>query len=146
MKWQWLIVCLVVGLVLVGCGAKREVPAQTKQVIAPTPEAALTKVDSAIAKLEEALGGQDVDAVRRAIMTLTKELGGLASHISTADLEAAQAAQEAGQRPPEALMDKLGPAIDAADRALSAVIPPKNDVAAAAQALIEIKKGVDAVR
>jgi len=146
MKWQWIVVCLVVGVVLLGCETKKATPPVGKQVIAPTAKGELVKVDSAIAKLEQALGTSNLEGVRSAVKDLNGSLSGLASHISKMDMEAEQAAHQAGAETPVALMSKLVPAIEAAGQAMEAVIPPGNDIARVQELLGRIKSGVDAVR
>lgn len=146
MKWYWLVALLVVGMVLVGCEQKKTLPPVPIVQIEPTPEAALQAVDKAIADLEGALQGSDLEAIRSAAQRVNQKLGSLASHISQSDLEAQKAAREAGKQAPPPLMDKLGPAISASDAMLTALIPPRNDVAKAREALPTVKSGVDAIR
>jgi hypothetical protein len=146
MKWQWLAVCLVAATLLVSCETKKEVPPQEEQVIAATAKEELQKVDSALAKFEEALGAADLEATRTAARDLNRALSGLASHLAAKDMEAEQAAHKAGTEAPPAVMSGLRPALDAAGQVMEAVIPPRNDLARAQQLLPQIKSGVDAVR
>jgi len=62
------------------------------------------------------------------------------------DTEAGQQARKTGTVPGPPVMNKLVPALTAADEAFSAVLPPGNDVAKAKELVPQIKSGVDAVR
>lgn len=146
MKWHWLVVLLMVGVVLMGCEQKKALPPVKTVKVEATPEEALQAVDKAIADLEKALQGSDLEAVRGAAQVLNEKLGSLASHVSQMDTEKQQEAHKAGKPIPPALMDKLAPAISASDEMMTALIPPKNDVAKAKQVLPTIKSAVDAVR
>ena len=146
MKWYWLVVGLAAGALLLGCGDERpEIQADT-EVMPATGKAALAAVDKAVADLEKALEGSDLEATRDAARALTRKLGSLASIVADMDGEAADEAHKAGTTAPPPIMNKLSPAITAADEAFAAVLPPGNDVAKAKELVPQIKSGVDAVR
>ncbi|MCK4300035.1 MAG: hypothetical protein KAX80_10910 [Planctomycetes bacterium] len=146
MKWHWLFVGLVAGAVLLGCGEGRTYPEPETEVVAGTPKAALEAVDVAVANLEKALEGSDLEATRDAARAVTRKLGSVASFLSEMDTKAGNEARKAGTTPGPQAMDKLQPALIAADEAFSAVLPPGNDVAKAKELIPQIKSGVDAVR
>ncbi len=146
MKWHWLFVGLVAGALLLGCGDERTYPEPETEITPPTGKAAVEAVDTAVADLEKALEGSDLEATRDAARAVTRKLGSLANLLSKMDLEAGQQARKAGTVPGPPAMRKLQPALTAADEAFSAVLPPGNDVAKAKELVPQIKSGVDAVR
>ena len=146
MKWHWLFVGVVAGALLLGCGKRREYEPPEMEVAVSTAKAALEAVDTAVANLEKALEGSDIEATRDAARAVTRKLGSLASFLSEMDTKAGDDARKAGTTPPPAVMGKVQPALIAADEAFSAVLPPDNDVAKAKELVPQIKSGVDAVR
>ncbi len=150
MKWQLLLVCLVLGALLVGCdSAAKEQPIElTAEDLPETPKAAMQAADDALAALEKAVAGSDIEAVRKAVVGMNTALGGLISHLAGMDLQAQADARESGatQMPPS-LADPLGPAMQAIADAHSAVLPPpKNDIATVKEAVAVVKSALDAVR
>jgi len=146
MRWQWLLVLVVAGL-LVGCGEERDVPAQpTDAEEAPTPAAGLAKATEAYAAAEQAYQGGDLEEIRKTTMALSRALGSLTGAVTQKDTEAGEEARKAGKQAPPLLMDLLGPGMKACDDALAAILPPNDDVAAAKQALPSIKAALDALQ
>ncbi len=146
MKWYWLFVGLVAGALLLGCNPEREYPPQETETPVATAKAALEAVDRAVADLEKALEGSDLEATRQAAKAVSGRLASLAGFLSDMDTEAGQEARKAGTVPGPLAMGKLQPALTAAEEAFSAVLPPGNDVAKAKELVPQIKSGVDAVR
>lgn len=146
MKWYWLVVGLAAGVLLLGCETKKQEGVIEEEIIPATAKTALEAADAAVADLEKALEASDLDATRNAAKAVSRKLGSLASFLSAMDLKAIEDARKAGTQAPPAVMQKLQPAIVAADEAFSAVLPPGNDVAKAKELLPQIKSGVDAVR
>ena len=150
MKWHLLLVCLALGALLVGCDSSgRDLPtAEPAPPLPPTPEAAMDKADEAVAELEKAVAGSDIEQVRKAVMGMNTALGGLISHLSQMDRQAQADARESGatQMPPS-LVAPLTPAMSAMGAALSAVVPPpNNDIAKVKEAIPIVKSALDAVR
>lgn len=140
MRWQWLVVCLVAGIVLVGCEQKEKLPTPELETEFLTAKAALAAVDKSMAEVDKAFESGDVDAIRKALGDADKDLGGLGMCIAEMDL----AAEEAGQ-PAGLLLSKYAPTDRMAD-AIVGLIPPSNDVAGARMAVADVKKAVEAVR
>ncbi len=146
MKWYWLVVGLAAGGLLLGCGTERPPVDVEEEPIPETFKAALAAADAAVADLEKALEGSDLDATRNAAKAVSRKVSSLASFLRDKELEDIEKARKAGTRPPPAVMVKLQPAIVAADQAFTGLLPPGNDVAKAKELLPQIKSGVDAVR
>ena len=140
MRWQWLVVCLVAGIVLVGCDQRPEPPPPEVDTDYPTAKAALAAVDKSMAEVDKAFESGDVDAIRKALGAADKDLGGLGVFIAEMDL----AAEEAGG-PAGLLLGKYIGTDRMAD-AIVGLIPPSNDVAGARMAVADVKKAVEAVR
>ena len=149
MKWQFLLVCVALGALLIGCeSGSRQPTEQDAEPIPETPTAAIDKADGALAELEKAVQGSDIEAVRRAVVSMNTALNGLMSHLSDMDLKAKEEARQAGATEmPTGAADALKPALQALQDAHSAVLPPpKNDVAKVKEVIPVIKSGLDAVR
>ena len=149
MKWHLLLVCLALGALLVGCeGGGKDLPSQEPAEALPTtPKAAMEKADEAVAELEKAVAGTDIERVRKAVMGMNTGLAGVVSLLSEADQQAAQDAREAGTPIPASKADALAPALDAIAKSFEAVIPPpNNDIAKVKEAIPIIKAALDAVR
>ena len=146
MKWHRLLVVLVVGAALLGCTEEKVLPPLEKEPVTATPESALDLADKAVADLEKALEGTDLDAVRLAARATSRAVGAVAGHVETLDTKLAQEAREAGETQPVLLMSKLRAALRASDQALDAVMPPRDDVAQVREAVPQIKSALAAVR
>jgi len=149
MKWHLLFVCLALGALLVGCGSGgRQLPPQKPVAPLPTtPKAAMEKADEAVAALEAAVAGSDIEKVRKAVMGMNTGLAGVVSLLAEADQQAANDARKAGKPIPPRKADALAPAFDAIATAHSAILPPpKNDIAKVKEAIPIIKSALDAVR
>ena len=146
MKWHLLLVGLVVGVMLLGCGETRPPVEVPPQVLPKTIEQGLAEADASIASLEKALEGSDLEAIRLATNDVTKKLGGLASLLTADHLKAVEDARKAGTQAPPDPMAKLGPSIQAAGDAFTAVVPPNSDISKVKELLPQIKSGVEAMR
>ena len=149
MKWHLLFVCLALGALLVGCDtAKTQETVQDAPPPPPTPKAAMQSADDALAALEKAVAGSDIEAVRKAILGMNTALGGVMSHLSEMDLQIQKDIVEAGgTEMPPSLGAPLGPALDAIATAHSAVLPPpNNDIAKVKEVIPIVKSALDAVR
>ncbi len=146
MRWQWMVVLLVAGLLVAGCDTgKKAVPKPPAPVTRATAAAALAAADSAIADLEKALEAKDLEAARAAAWKVGDEVGAVGSFITKKD-ETARDAQKEGEGPPPLLMEKFVGALNGTAELQQALSPVETDVPKAKAALAEIKKAVDAVR